>query len=153
MRNRFQRGAFGRLSGALALSAIAAGLGICLYSLYLAIDWRETVADLNFQQQLAAFIRSEFLGSLVLTVLWSGRLLTLWSITRLHDRLTRYRAMRRWRKLVAVGISGMLAATASFWALLLAFEIHPIAAFLPAMLLPGSAMCWLEGRVAFGSRE
>lgn len=137
----------------LAVTLIIIGIGFCFYSLHLITDWHESVADMNFRQQLAAFMQSEFPASIVLTVLWLGRLLALWNLTRRHSRLVTYRTMRRWRKLLACGISCLLAATASFWALLLTFEIHPIAALVPAILLSGSAMCWLEGRVAFGGEN
>lgn len=140
------------LRTALALSGVTIGVAICLHSFHLLPDWQHSVAHLNFWQQLAAFIQSQFLASLVLTVLWLGRLLALLTLSRQHDRLVRYRAMRRWRKLAACGISSLLAAAASSWALLLTFELHPIAALLPAVILFGGAMGWLENRIAFGRR-
>lgn len=136
----------------LAVSLVAIGVALCLYAFHLLPGWQESVAHMNLWQQLAAFIQSEFLASVVLTMLWLGRLLALRNLTRHHDRLVRYRAMRRGRKLAASGISSLLATAASFWALLLTFELHPIAALLPAVIVFGGAMGWLESRIAFGQR-
>lgn len=136
----------------LAVSLVAIGAALCLYAFHLLPGWYDSVAHMNFWQQLAAFIQSEFLASVVLTMLWLGRLLAVRTLSKRHDRLVRYRAMRRWRKLAACGISSLLAAAACFWALLLIFELHPIAALLPAVIVFGGAMCWLESRIAFGRR-
>lgn len=138
------------LRTALSVSIVALGIGLCLYSLHLLPGWHESVSGMSLRQQLAAFTQSEFPASLVLTILWLGRILALWKLTRRHDQFARYRALRRWRRLAACIISSLLAAAASFWALLLTFDLHPIAAIFPAVILFGSAMYWLESWVAFG---
>lgn len=151
MLGQVQRGRRESLIAMLAVPGVVLGVGFCLYSLHLLVGWYQSVAGMNLLQQLAAFIQSKFAASFVLTVLWLGRLLALWILARHSNRLVKYRALRRWRKVAACSISALLAAAATFWALLLAFDLHPIAALLPALLLFGAAMYWLESRVAFGT--